>query len=278
MIHLLRKAYKLTRKSTLPRDIYKVDGWIAYPNVIDNGLIAEVRQHIDWLQRRHPTIRPEALGHTLMADDPFWVRLVADDRLLDIAEQFLGPNIALFASAYICNPAYDGQPILWHQDSGYWPLDPMEVVTLWLAADDSIPENGCMRVIPGSHTTAVAPILPRLDIPNALSSGMDESLIDESKAVDVVLRAGDVSIHHPNLIHGSNENLSDRRRCGLTIRYIPTTTRIVVGENECFPSAFLPRGKAVPNLNRYNLWPRYDPAKHMWFRGCEMFGSRVDSE
>jgi ectoine hydroxylase-related dioxygenase (phytanoyl-CoA dioxygenase family) len=63
------------------------------------------------------------------------------------------------------------------------------------------------------------------------------------RAVDVVPRAGDVSIHHPNIIHGANANLSNRRRCGLIIRYIPTSTRILVGENECFPSAFLLRAK-----------------------------------
>src|SRR5262249_37324051 len=153
------------------------------------------------------------------------------------------PDIALFASAYLCKPPRDGQPVLWHQDGSYWPLDPMEVVTLWLAVDDSTPENGCMRVIPGSHKSELAPILPRMDIANALSSGMDESLVDSAKATDVVLCAGDVSIHHPNIVHGSNANLSDRRRCGLTIRYIPTTTRILIGENERFPSAFLLRGK-----------------------------------
>ena len=118
-------------------------------------------------------VRPEALGHTLMTNDPFWVRLVADDALLDIAEQFVGPDIALFASAYICKPPRDGQPVLWHQDGSYWPLDPMNVVTLWLAIDDSTQENACMRVIPGSHKSKLAPILPRTDIVNALSSSMD---------------------------------------------------------------------------------------------------------
>jgi ectoine hydroxylase-related dioxygenase (phytanoyl-CoA dioxygenase family) len=219
-------------------------------------------------------VRPEALGHTLVTNDPFWVRLVSDAALLDIAEQFVGPDIALFASAYLSKPPRDGQPVLWHQDGGYWPLDPMEVVTLWLAVDESTPENGCMRVIPGSHKIELSPILPRTDIANALSSGMDETLVDEAKATDVVLRAGDVSIHHPNIVHGSDANLSDRRRCGLTIRYIPTTTRILTGENERFPSAFLLRGKSVPGINQYNPWPRYDPGEHMWFRGCEAFGPR----
>jgi len=69
------------------------------------------------------------------------VRLVADDRILDLVEPILGPNIALFASHYICKPGGDGMPVAWHQDGSYWPLEPMDVVTAWLAVDDSTVEN-----------------------------------------------------------------------------------------------------------------------------------------
>ena len=71
-----------------------------------------------------------------MNDDPFWLRVVSDDRLLDIAELFVGPNIALFNSSYFCKRASHGSPVLWHQDRSYWPID-SDVVTLWLAVDDS---------------------------------------------------------------------------------------------------------------------------------------------
>jgi len=107
----------------------------------------------------------------------------------------------------------------------------------------------------------------RTDIPNVLSSEMDARFVDETKAVDVILKAGDVSIHHPNIIHGSNANTSPRRRCGLTIRYIPTSTRIL--SDDFWPSAFLLRGEAVPGVNRYNPKPRYVEGEHMPFRGCD---------
>ena len=274
MSGLLRRLFGRRHSGTDPQlDSYERNGWAVYRGVIDADLVEKARDHLDWLQKRHPTAK--VLGHTLITNDPFWVRLVADGALLDIAEQFVGPDIALFASAYLSKPPRGGEPVLWHQDGSYWPLDPMEVVTLWLAVDDSTPENGCMRVIPGSYKSELAPVLPRTDIANVLSSGMDESLVDSAKATDVVLCAGDVSIYHPNIVHGSNSNFSDRRRCGLTIRYIPTTTRILTGENECFPSAFLLRGKSVPGINQYNPWPRYNPGEHMWFRGCETFGPRI---
>ncbi|HLV82054.1 MAG TPA: phytanoyl-CoA dioxygenase family protein [Chthonomonadaceae bacterium] len=247
---------------------YERDGYLLFPNVLDADLIQEASDHVAWLQRKYPDLRPEHLGHNLMTRDAFWVRLISDDRLLDIAQLFLGPNIALFASHYICKPPFDGQPVLWHQDGSYWPLDPMEVVTLWLAVDDSLPENGCMRVILGTQHTQLQPMKPNTEVANVLSSGIDTTFVEESKAVDCVLEAGGVSVHHPNLIHGSNANHSPLRRCGLTIRYIPTSTRILT-KKERWPSAFLLRGEAVPGVNDYNPRPKYDPEESMWFRGCE---------
>lgn len=252
---------------------YERDGYVLFPHVLDEELIQEASDHVAWLQAKHPNLRPEQLGHTLMTHDPFWVRLISDPRLLDIAEQFIGPNIALFASHYISKPPFDGQPVLWHQDGSYWPLEPMEVVTLWLAVDDSLPENGCMRVIPGTQTTELHEMKPNKTIANVLESGMDADLVDESKAVDFVLKKGGVSVHHPNVIHGSNANQSPLRRCGLTIRYIPATTRILLRgqltEEGRWPSAFLLRGEAVPGVNNYNPWPKYVEGESMPFRGCE---------
>ena len=98
-------------------------------------------------------------------------------------------------------------------------------------------------------------------------------LVDETNAVDCILPKGGVSVHHPNLIHGSNANHSPHRRCGLTIRYIPTSTRILLrGQLTLegrWPGAFLLRGKAVDGINDYNPRPHYIAGKHMAFRGCE---------
>src|SRR5258708_34719768 len=116
---------------------YDRDGYFLFRNVIDAGLIREASSHIDWLIARHPELRPEQLWHTLVPGDPFWVRLISDDRLLDIAQIFVGPNIALFASHYLCKPPYEGQPGLWHQHGSYWPLEAMEVETLRVAIDES---------------------------------------------------------------------------------------------------------------------------------------------
>ena len=184
------------------------DGYAIYENVIDADLVREASDHVDWLLQKNPDLRPEQLHNNLMTDDPFWVRLVADDRLLDIAQQYVGPDIALFASHYISKPPGDGQPVLWHQDGSYWPLDPMEVVTLWLAVDDSLPENGCMRVIPGTQNMQLHEMKRHTEEANVLSSRLDPELVEEDRAVDIVVPAGGVSVHHPNIVHGSNANMS----------------------------------------------------------------------
>lgn len=257
-------------------DQYQHDGYVIARNVLDSDLIQEARAHIEWLLAKHPDLRGEQLGHTLVQNDPFWVRLISDDRLLNVAEQFIGPNIALFASHYIAKQPFDGQAVLWHQDGSYWPLEPMQVVTLWLAIDDSTPENGCMRVIPGSHVMDIQEVYKRTDVGNVLGSSMDSSLVDESKAFDLVLKAGDVSIHHPNTVHGSNANHSPRWRRGLTIRYIPTSTRIVV--DAPWPSCFWLRGELVPNTNTYQPRPLFVEGRDMLFRGAKEWNQVAEEQ
>ena len=249
-----------------PKETCERDGYVVFRDVLDADLMAEASDHVDWLAARHPDLRPENYHHVLMRTDPFWVRLVSDPRLLDIAQQFIGPDIALFASHYICKPPGDGLPVLWHQDGAYWPLDPMEVVTLWLAVDDSDTENGCMRVIPGTQTLDLKALRKNAEVESVLGSETPQEFFDESKAVDLVLRRGDVSVHNPRIVHGSEANTSPRRRCGLTIRYIPTTTRVT---NPEFGEVFLFRGEAVPGINTYAPWPRFRAGEHMDFNGSE---------
>ena len=248
------------------RPQFERDGYVIVREAIDGELAGEAREHVRWLLAKNPGVRPEQLHADLARKDPFWIRLVGDDRLVDIAEQFVGPNVALFATHYICKPPREGQAVLWHQDGIYWPLEPMEVVTLWLAVSDSTPENGCMRVIPGTHRSELTAVEERKDVANVLGSGLKEGIVDEPKETDVVLRAGDVSINHPNLIHGSEANVSDAWRMGLTIRYIPTTTRILKPD---VGSPFLLRGKGIPGVNAYLPRPKYIAGEHMRFRGCE---------
>ena len=243
---------------------YKEDGYVVLPEVIDKNLTLEAQGHIEWLGRKYPDLRPEQYHHQLIVDDPFWIRLCTEPSLVDVVESFLGSDIALFAAHYISKPPRDGQPVLWHQDSNYCPLEPMEVITIWLAIDDSTKEICCMRVIPGSHVGQQLFKHRSSHGENVLQSEL-ELIVDESKAVNVKVPSGGVSLHDPYLIHGSKANLSDTRRCGLTLRYIPTSTRI---KREKFPT-YLCRGKVIENNNYYPPIPRFRPGEHYPFEGCD---------
>ena len=153
----------------------------------------------------------------------------------------------------------------------YWPLEPMEVITIWLAATDSVVENGCMRVLPGTQNQRLLKRSELIDTDGSkdvLSSGMDPKMIDESQAVNLELAAGDVSLHDPRVVHGSNPNHSDKWRKGLTLRYIPTSTLVKRAEH----ASILVRGKADPAVdNLYAERPKFVEGKHMPFRDAEAY-------
>ena len=247
---------------------YDERGYAIVRKAIDADLAAETADHVHWLSRRNPGVRPEAFFHNFLMNDPFMHRLASDGRIVDILEPFLGPNIALYAPHYIAKPPGDGKPVLWHQDGYYWPLEPMEVMTVWLAATASTRENGCMRILPGTQNMRLLSRREMVDVDEekyVLNSQIHPSLIDDSDVVDLELEAGDVSIHNPRIIHGSEANTSATWRIGLTLRYIPTTTRVMA---EGWRS-ILVRGDAVDNGNLYAERPRYVPGECMPFRGAE---------
>ncbi len=251
---------------------YHECGYAIFRNVISADLLAEAEEHLAFLARRFPEVRPEHYHHPLMRDDAFWVRLVSDERLLDIAERFVGPNIASFTSHYISKPARTGHAVLNHQDGAYWKLEPMRGVTLWLAIDHSTPENGCLRVYPSTHRNPLEALRLRSDVENMLYS---ETAIETSDndAVDLVLAPGDVSVHNPFIVHGSRANTSEQRRCGLDIGYIPTSTKVT--SEGLYSDPILLRGTAVPGVNSYRAWPLLDGAKTISFAGDSTWNARA---
>ncbi len=245
---------------------YARDGFAIVRSVLDPHLVAEANRHVDWLMERHPELPPERLGYWLTPTDPFWMRLVSDPRLVDIAAAVVGPDVALFAADYIAKPPGTGQKVAWHQDAGYWPLEPMQVVTLWVAYTPSNLQNGCVRVIPGTQYMALQPRNPEeQDFEGEMLRGMDQNLVSDADAVAFILEPGDVSLHHPLIVHGSDANTSTVWRRGGTYQYIPTTTRVT---REDWP-VFLLRGRDKDNTNRYREMPRFKSAEHMPFAGWQ---------
>jgi ectoine hydroxylase-related dioxygenase (phytanoyl-CoA dioxygenase family) len=115
--------------------------------------------------------------------------------------------------------------VSWHQDATYWGLSENHGLTAWLAFTESNRENGCMRVVPGSHHRALRHINVR-DPANMLPIGEEaQAEIDPGSVTDVVLAPGEMSLHHPMLLHGSEANRSASRRVGFAIRYISARVR-----------------------------------------------------
>jgi Protein involved in biosynthesis of mitomycin antibiotics/polyketide fumonisin len=162
-------------------------------------------------------------------DQPFIFEIGTNPAILSAVRAILGPDILLLATHFFCKYGRDEKFVAWHQDVTYWALDPPIALTAWYAVDDSDIENGCMRVIPGSHRDGVREHGKAGTTGILLSINQEVPVTEdeERSAVDLVLKAGEFSLHDGALIHGSLPNRSDRRRCGLTLRYIPASVKIV---------------------------------------------------
>ena len=101
----------------------------------------------------------------------------------------------------------------------------MEVITLWLAVDESSVENGCMRVIPGTQKAVKASMDEAYEAvdgsKNVFPTRLRPEWVEEDKAVNLDLQIGEIHFHDAWTIHGSNPNNSTKRRCGYTMRYMP---------------------------------------------------------
>lgn len=147
--------------------------------------------------------------------------------VLDAIEGVLGPNLLVHSSTVFQKRGRDPSYVSWHQDGYYWNINLPHCASAWIALSESGPENGCMRVIPGSHARGRLPhAQTAVAGHNMLTNGMEVTAgADEGRAVDVALEPGQMSLHHVYLVHGSCPNLSDRERVGYAVRYISTEVK-----------------------------------------------------
>lgn len=165
--------------------------------------------------------------------------LIRQPQILDAVEDLIGPNIICWTTNFFIKEANTPDFVSWHQDSTYWGLEPPDVVTAWLALSDAPLESGAMKFLPGSHLWDQVEHRDTYHEHNLLTRGQEIAVeVDESQAVDVPLRAGEISLHHVRLVHGSHANSSGARRIGLAMRFIPTHVRQVKVND----SAMLVRG------------------------------------
>ena len=152
--------------------------------------------------------------------------LVRHSRILDIVEDVLGPNILVFWATYFIKDPGTPAFTAWHQDATYFGLDPLEHVTAWVALSDASREAGCMDVV-SAHGAPRQYHHSAARLPNSINGAGQVIVepVDDSGAVAMELKAGEVSLHHTMCLHRSAPNLASHRRVGLGISYIPTHVR-----------------------------------------------------
>lgn len=221
------EAWQTTAEPT-PEEVafYREQGYLKFGRIFTLAEMDTLRHHVDAMIAVLPEgKRPEEMD-TPHFQDPWLFRYLTHPKVLDVIEAFIGPDIVLWSSHFIAKPQGDGKAVPWHTDGAYWGkrLEPMEVITLWLAVDESTLENGCMRVISGSHreVRTAMDAYQQVDAKkNVFATRLPPEMIDESKVVNLELAVGECHFHDAWTIHGSNPNTSTKRRCGYTMRYMP---------------------------------------------------------
>ncbi|MBX3112603.1 MAG: phytanoyl-CoA dioxygenase family protein [Fimbriimonadaceae bacterium] len=210
---------------------YNEDGYLVFRRpVLAPDRFEALRQYFDKiLGELDADERPESMDvpHFMYPDLFAWA---FDDDVLDLVEPILGPDLALFSTHFICKPKGNGKRVPWHEDSFYWKgqIEPMEVCTVWLALDPSTTENGCMYVIPRTHTTGKKGFsdYDPVDLAhNVFNSEIKAVQRDDSAKVAIEIEPNQCSLHDGRIIHGSEANLSDKRRCGWTLRFTSTAVK-----------------------------------------------------
>ncbi len=209
--------------STTQLDHYHTQGFVIPDFRLDKETLDTIKGHHERLIARLPEFRDYC--PSVLAYDLAFLNYARIPEILEMVEQVLGGHFALWNSSFFAKPAVNGRATPWHQDGEYWPIRPVATCTVWIAIDDANTENGCLKLIPGSHKKEQLLAHKTNPDPNlTLNQELLSSDFDESQAVDLILEAGQMSLHDVRIVHGSEENTSSNPRRGMTLRYMPLTS------------------------------------------------------
>ena len=238
---------------------YREKGYVVPDFRLPDDTVNAIRAH----HERLLSIHPEFVDYcpALLIHDTGFLNYARNDEILDMVEQLIGPDIALWNQSFFAKPAQVGTRTPWHQDGEYWPMRPLATCSVWIAIDDATTENGCLRFLPGTHKSRDLAQHHFNDADGlSLPLEIDASVVDESLAVDIQLQAGQMSLHDVFLMHGSEPNQSPYPRRGLTLRFMPTSStyrRDLGGEGngsiKDLRTLYLMRGRDVSGENDFRV-------------------------
>lgn len=229
---------------------YNRYGFVQPFNIFDKAEIANIRTYLDGLMTDMGDKGAYGINCYQARLASLW-DIATNERILDHVEDLIGPDILCWASAILSKKPNDPKAVPWHQDASFWALSPARTVTVWLAIDDADAENSAMRFIPSTHDKGVL----ATEKTEADSNVFHMQITGIDKLGDVFtneLKAGQISMHADMLVHGSEPNISDRRRCGLTLRYCPPSVQITDPDWANGVEAILCRG----NAGNWKTYPR----------------------
>ena len=236
---------------------YRSEGWVIPHFSLPEDRVAQLRDALELLLRNNPGVRPEKLVSAHIEGDNGegvrgsrrFLELAQDRQIVELVSGVIGDDVILWGCHVFCKPAGEGYETPWHQDGHYWPIRPLANCTVWVALDASTVENGCLRVIPRSHRERVLHEHLHEERNDLTLNQRMAAGFDEADAVDLELQPGQMSLHDVYMIHGAKANTSNKRRTGVALRYMPSTS---VFERELRPAD----GKTGLTLNfaRRPLW------------------------
>jgi ectoine hydroxylase-related dioxygenase (phytanoyl-CoA dioxygenase family) len=211
---------------------YNRQGYINNVRVFSAEEIAGTRAFVDALISRVMAQGGSSYSvkHAHMKYGTVW-DLITHPRITAIVKDVLGDEVVGWGAHFFCKMPGDGKIVAWHQDASYWPLTPSKTLTVWLAVDNADVENGCMKFVAGSHLQGQVTFRPSTA---GEDNVLDQTVENAERYGTVVydeLQAGEISIHSDLLLHSSEANNSQRRRCGLTLRYCTPDVRGTLGWN-----------------------------------------------
>ena len=257
---MFKISKKVRRLSTEEKTQYKQYGYLTGLPVFSsdakndlNNFFVSLSQKVD----KSIDINQTAQWHK--ASNKFY-KLCTTPEILDYVEDLLGPNFFLWGGQFFLKEPKDGSVVPWHQDAQYWPLFPANAVTVWLALYDTNEENGAMKVVKGSHIQGAFKHHTNKAQNLVLDQEVSQDQIKQDDIISLNLKAGEISLHDDGLLHGSEANHSNRRRCGITMRFAPVNvkadlsiwphfeTQLARGVDnfKYNPTAEIPRGEATP--------------------------------
>ncbi|MDC3207996.1 phytanoyl-CoA dioxygenase family protein [Candidatus Pelagibacter sp.] len=210
---------------------YDKDGYIAPINVLTKEEAIQVRKEIELIEKEMPNEIDNSGRYNVHLISPKLDMIVHNSNILDSVESIIGKNILVCSTTLFIKNAYQKGFVSYHQDAKYIGLEPHNWVTAWIAITDSNEINGCMRMWPGSHKH-LKEHNQKFNEGNLLTRGQTIENVPEDQIKLIELKAGQMSLHHPRIVHGSGVNKSDDRRIGFVIQsYIGTNVKQVLGKN-----------------------------------------------